>query len=136
MRFEDNGDGTITDKLTGLNWLKDTNCPGTLTWQQGLDWVKNTLNAGGVTCNGYAAGAFADWRMPNIHELRSLVDHSQFDPALPPGHPFVNLQDWYWSSTTFASDLTRAWDMPIDSGQATRDSKGDSYWVWPVRGGQ
>jgi hypothetical protein len=69
------------------------------------------------------------------------VDHSQSDPALPPGHPFLNIEvtgdaRWIWSSTTFAQDLTKAWDMTIDDGEATRDGKDGSYSVWPVRGGQ
>ena len=33
-RFTDNGDGTVTDNLTGLIWLKDANCFGQKTWDQ------------------------------------------------------------------------------------------------------
>ena len=32
-RFRDNSDGTITDYLTGLMWLKDANCFGSMSWQ-------------------------------------------------------------------------------------------------------
>ena len=35
-RFTDNGDGTITDNLTGLMWLKDANCFGSQTWTNAL----------------------------------------------------------------------------------------------------
>ena len=35
-RFTDNGDGTVTDNLTGLIWLKDANCFGTRTWNNAL----------------------------------------------------------------------------------------------------
>ena len=28
-RFTDNGNGTVTDNLTGLTWLEDANCDGT-----------------------------------------------------------------------------------------------------------
>ena len=35
-RFTDNGDGTVTDNLTGLIWLKNANCFGTRTWATAL----------------------------------------------------------------------------------------------------
>jgi len=87
-RFVDNGNGTVSDKLTGLMWIKDETAA--MTWRVALDYVK-TLNTGGHT----------DWRLPNVEELRSLVDNSQYNPSLPQGHPFTNGQSHdYWSSTT------------------------------------
>lgn len=41
-----------------------------------------------------------DWRMPNIRELESLVDLCADSPALAPDHPFGNVREVYWSSTT------------------------------------
>ena len=38
-RFFDNGDGTVTDYLTGLIWLKDAECLGSTTWEVALDNV-------------------------------------------------------------------------------------------------
>ena len=36
-RFTDNGDGTMTDNLTGLMWTKDANLPnGTRDWYRGV----------------------------------------------------------------------------------------------------
>jgi len=32
-RFIDNKDGTVTDSLTGLIWLKNTNCFGMMNWE-------------------------------------------------------------------------------------------------------
>ena len=61
-RFTDDGDGTVTDNLTGLMWTQNANPAGKyMTWQQGIDYVK-TLNTGG----------HADWRLPNVNELESL----------------------------------------------------------------
>ena len=31
-RFTDNNDGTVTDTLTGLVWLKNASCGGQKTW--------------------------------------------------------------------------------------------------------
>ena len=38
-RFTDNGDGTVTDNLTGLIWLKDGNCFGRNMWEDSLDII-------------------------------------------------------------------------------------------------
>ena len=41
-RFTDNGDGTVTDNLTGLRWLKDADCFGARSWSEALSDA-NTL---------------------------------------------------------------------------------------------
>ena len=138
-RFTDNGDGTVTDNLTGLIWLKDANCPAeTKTWQEALDWVKNPLNSGGTACSGYVAGTFTDWRLPNIKELLSLIDYGEFAPALPPGHPFTNVQSSrYWSSTTDVTLKHLAMRVNTIIGWVDSQSKIlDNTYVWPVRGGE
>ena len=102
-RFLDNGDGTISDDLTGLVWLQDANCFGASTWSDALASA-NTLADGSCSLtDGSAAG---DWRLPNIRELQSLIDYNELEPAMTPGHPFVNVQSaWpeanstYWSSS-------------------------------------
>ncbi|MCP4696819.1 MAG: DUF1566 domain-containing protein [Gammaproteobacteria bacterium] len=144
-RFTDNGDGTVTDNLTGLIWLGNANCPTiTRTWENALNDVAE-LNSDG-TMKGYTCGDSSnasshqtDWRLPNRNELNSLVDVSQVGPALPSGHPFSGVQTdkYYWTSTTFAKSSTLAWFVDIDTGYMNITSKpsGPSY-VWPVRGGQ
>ncbi|MBU0568419.1 DUF1566 domain-containing protein [bacterium] len=77
-RFTDNGNGTVTDNLTGLMWTKDANLGGTMNWQNALTYM-TTLNVGG----------YIDWRLPNLKELRSLMDCSQSNPALPNPNPFT-----------------------------------------------
>ena len=78
-RFQDNGDGTLTDKATGLIWLRNANCFGTRTWNQALSDC-NGLSSGqcGLT-DGSSPG---DWRLPSIRELRSVFDYSQQNPAI------------------------------------------------------
>lgn len=109
-RFTDNGDGTIRDNLTGLIWLKDANCFGSRTWAQALEDA-NTLHAG--ECDLNDGSLEGDWRLPNVLELASLFDFENSDPALPTGHPFMNVsttQDSaYWSSTTYAFGPFGAW---------------------------
>jgi Protein of unknown function (DUF1566) len=74
---------------------------------------------------------------PNVKQLQRLTDFGTFNPALPAGHPFSGVQStYYWSSTTFAENLTVAWLVLLSDGSTDGDFKDDSNLVWPVRGGQ
>ncbi len=134
-RFTDNGDGTVTDNLTGLIWLQNANCFGTRTWANALTDA-NTLNSG--ECGLSDGSAEGDWRLPNRKELRSLIDYSQYDLALPSGHPFNNVQStYYWSSSTYArSTYTyNAWVVDLRDGSVYAGNKTGCCDVWPVRAG-
>lgn len=132
-RFSDNDDGTVTDNLTGLVWLKDGNVFGTRKWQEALD-LCNSLSSDqyGLT-DGSKPG---DWRLPNINELRSLEDYNEHTPAIAKGHPFVNVRNSLcWSSTTVASAPKLARFLFVGIGSCVWDHKNVLMGVWPVRGG-
>ncbi len=139
-RFTDNNNGTVTDNLTGLIWLKDANCFGTGTWSQALI-SSNSLSSGscGLT-DGSSAGA---WRLPNRKELKSLVDAERINPALPNGHPFSNVQSTvngssscYWSSTTYPISASYDWGFTMGDGHMdVFHGKTGSGYIWPVRDG-
>jgi|GEM_PF-1062186 len=130
-RFTDNGDQTVTDKLTGLIWSKDANsAAGTKSWQKALDYIK-TLNS-----QNYLG--YNDWRLPNIKELKSLVNPGESSPAT-----WLNLQEFlnvranfYWSSTTHADYKYSAWHVNMADGEMSQVNKTVDYYVWPVRSGQ
>ncbi|MBF0627325.1 MAG: tandem-95 repeat protein [Magnetococcales bacterium] len=92
-RFTDNGNGTVTDHLTDLVWMKNANCWDRRSWSNALDTIAG-LNAGSQHCSGYT-GKRTDWRLPNRKELTSLIDRSRTNPALPSGHPFSGVQSGY-----------------------------------------
>jgi hypothetical protein len=135
-RLTDNGNGTVTDNLTGLIWLKNANFFGVRNWATALTDC-NTLAANGTTLtDGSVAG---DWRLPNKRELFSLIDDSNNNPALPTGHPFTGVQSFpgnYWSSTTYADGTDWAWYVYLNYGYVNYGSKAYTFYVWPVRGGQ
>jgi len=103
--FVDQGDGTVVDQGTGLQWFK-TNL-GTYDWQSALDTVQ-ALNASST--NGYD-----DWRLPTIKELQSLLDYTRspdttssaaIDPAFTAtaitNEACATDYPFYWASTTHA----------------------------------
>jgi len=143
-RFKDNANGTVTDNMTGLIWLKNAGCLGGNEWSAALISA-NTLATGacGLT-DGSIAG---DWRLPNLDELESLI-HAQY--ASPPlsntagtgpwseGQPFTNVQQVapYWSSTTSIASPTKAWYVIFDDSAVFVANKTTGCYIWPVRGGQ
>ncbi|HXE96922.1 MAG TPA: DUF1566 domain-containing protein [Dongiaceae bacterium] len=122
-RFTDNLDGTVTDHLTGLVWLKNAGCFGPSDWSTALA-AANQLAGGscGLT-DGSTAG---QWRMPNANELESLVDVSQFNPAVSAGHPFtnINLAKAYWSSTTYMALTANAMAIRFSDGRWINGAEG------------
>jgi hypothetical protein len=135
-RFTDRGNGTVRDNLTGLMWLKDSTCGanGSLWWDA-LTFANTLVSGLCVLTDGSVAG---DWRLPNIKELQSLVDVSQDFPALPAGHPFMNMAIRFWSSTTVevGAGRTYAWTLDVrDDTTATFQKTFEPQSVWPVRGG-
>ena len=142
-RFTDKGNGTVTDNLTKLIWLKDANAFGQRTWEQALSDA-NTLASGshGLT-DGSKAG---DWRLPNVKELHSLIDFAYTNPALSSasgksqwvsGDAFLGVRPgYYFSSTTYSGGLAIAWLMDLYDGYAGYGGKASTGYVWPVRAGQ
>ena len=135
-RFNDRGDGTVLDNLTGLVWAKNANIPnGAVDWQVALYYVAD-MNAGKHLNFGHT-----DWRLPNRRELRSLPDYGTYDPALPWGHPFTNVHSCiYWSSTTYSEIMYAAGTVGMYDGSSggwykVFDPTTYPIYVWPVRAG-
>jgi len=109
-QFDDSGDGTITDRATGLTWMKQDsghlkagkNRDGKLNWQEALAWAEGLEYAG-----------HSDWRLPSIKELQSIVDYTRspdtsssaaidpiFDVSSITDEDGVQDYPFYWSNTT------------------------------------
>lgn len=148
QRFTNNGNGTITDNLTGLMWSQDAKSPkGTTactpagnskTWTVALTHVKCLRD------NGFLG--YYDWRLPNTLELTSLFNSQETNVATwLQNQGFINTlntsDSYWWVATTYAEQPSKAWIAGTKAGKTTASiGSGDTkdnkyYYVWPVRGG-
>ena len=152
-RFTDNNDGTVTDNLTKLVWLKNATCV-TRAWTTAIVFANNLYDGydmpgPGTDCDLSDGSSAGDWRLPNIKELLSLINYEYYAPALSneqgvaqwtDGDPFTNVEsgdtDLYWSSTTWMNNTGAAWGMKMAGGATGAEEKANTYYVWPVRDGQ
>ncbi len=63
--FADNGDGTVSDRATGLVWMREDSKKG-MAWEEALGFCENLTLAGK-----------SDWRLPDAKELQYIVDYSR-----------------------------------------------------------
>ncbi len=115
-RFTDNLNGTVTDRLTGLVWLKNAGCFSPNNWPTALNAANNLANG---ACGLTDASTAGQWRMPNANELESLVDVAQANPAVSNGHPFtgINVSSAYWTSTTYMALTANAMAIRFGDGR-------------------
>ena len=153
-RFIDNGDGTLSDNLTGLMWLKDANCarnseflPQATTgeWTLALKFAER-LNDDSLSapCKQYTSH-FSDWRTPNINELISLMradvtpitDWLEL-PGAVNSSGFNNVVGFgpdalAWSSTTVAGNPDQVWVADLHFGgiaMAPKVSASNAYYIF------
>lgn len=101
----DNADGTVTDAARGL------------TWQQADDGVKKTWYDALTYCEGLTLGGVSDWRVPNVKELISILDHARSPPFEQTFFPSTQ-PAYYWSSTTERT-WGGAWQASFQTGKVT-----------------
>lgn len=111
--FHDNGNGTVTDRSTGLIWQQSG--VGPAMWSSAVS-----------SCESLVLGNAADWRLPNVRELVSLTDHAVYYPASTAT---------FWSSTSYTLFPDHAWVVSYSDGQVKHMNKLiSSYYFRCVRG--
>ena len=113
--FADNGDGTVTDRATGLTWQKADSGKG-MNWESALAYAKGLKLAG-----------HDDWRLPNAKELQSIVDytrapdatdHAKRGPALSSVFKMGDPEAWYWTGTTHLENHSCGFAVYVCFGKA------------------
>ncbi|HEX8026851.1 MAG TPA: DUF1566 domain-containing protein [Vicinamibacterales bacterium] len=131
--FTDNGDGTITDNVTGLMWEKLSNDGSIHDKDNEYIWTNAIKKAAQLSAASFAG--HDDWRLPNRFELETLVNLAAPDPrTFAPFHigcqaactnltcsctPSTNL----WTSTTTHSGPAQAWTVLFDVGFTDYENK-------------
>lgn len=142
--FAINADGhTVTHTRTGLTWRRCqlgmewngstcTGIPQALIWQNALLAVQSINTGAGL--DGHH-----DWRLPDLNEIMTLVDHACYEPATNAtvfphtAYPSAHLAK-YWSSTPDGS-VGRAWIVDFQFGMLVAETMANSSLrVRPVRG--
>ena len=127
-RFQAHALGVL-DRLTGLIWAAKADLAGLLDWQGALDSVAQ------MNLDSMNLDSGARWRLPNINEFESLVDASRAEPALPVGHPFAEVREAYWSSSTSGFETDWAYALYMHKGAVGVGFKPKAeFFCWPVTG--
>ncbi|AOW77633.1 hypothetical protein A3Q34_12690 [Colwellia sp. PAMC 20917] len=135
-RFTDNADGTVTDTVTDLTWMRCTlgeswdgaNCTGaaqTYDWQEALTEADSSNLA-----------THTNWRLPNIKEMQSIVEYACYDPAFNVSvfPESSNSNPQYWSSSIYSkTNYHSAWALSQASGSISDEVKSNSKLVRLVR---
>ncbi len=155
-RYEVNGDGTVTDYDTGLQWERKTADGSVHDVGNEYDWSPTlgrpdgtaftdflgTLNDGTSSDGTTSSGCFADhcdWRLPSIVELQTIVDAGA--PGCGNRGACIDqtvfgptIAFFYWSATTETDFSVFAWGVAFGAdGQVTSAIKEAPLFVRAVR---
>ncbi len=111
--YHSNGDGTVTDNVTGLMWQKGHN-------EKRLAWADAQKE-----CQSLNLGGFHDWRLPSIKELFSITDfrgaaglRPYLDDVFEIKEPSANiLRDDPFASTHRTSMMGQTWSATVYTGE-------------------
>ena len=111
--YTDNGDGTITDNITGLIWAQDQSSQ-TMQWSQASPY-----------CESLTTGGYNDWRMPTVKELWSIRDFST-------GWPWIDTTYFNLSGDGTQMNEHHSWTSNaylVESEYQNEQVIGDPYWI-------
>lgn len=101
--FIDNGDGTVTDNVTGLMWQKADG--GEMTYESALVYNKT-----------FTLGGYSDWRLPTSKELFSINNLANLNPALNTTYFTKTAAEYWWTSERRIDDTTKVWAVNAGGG--------------------
>ena len=91
-----NGDGTVTDTITGLMW-------------QQADGGEMTIENAVTYCSTLTLAGYTDWRLPNAHESFSILNHQNVNPSLDNTVFPTSLAEYWWTSDRQPNDSSKVW---------------------------
>ncbi len=91
-----NGDGTVTDTISGLMW-------------QQTDGGEMTIENAVIYCSTLTLAGYSDWRLPNTHESFSILNHQNVNPSLDNTVFPTSLAEYWWTSDRQPNDSSKVW---------------------------
>jgi len=124
----------VSDNVTGLAWQggpagrSGGNCSaGSADW---LNWQ------GAIAyCDALEWGGYSDWYLPNVTELRGIVDNHRVSPSIDTSVFPETPLSLFWSSSSYAADPSSAWHVYFVNGSVYNVDKGNGSNVRCVRSG-
>jgi hypothetical protein len=107
QHYVDNGDGTVTDTVTGLVWERAV--------QQ-------------IPCQGIAFAGYSDWRIPSMIELFSIVDPTAINPSIDTTYFPNTPPNYFVSSQTYPGALNEVWVVSFYDGNTYNQPSGPYYY--------
>ena len=139
-RFMDRGDGTVTDRLTGLQWEKKTDDGSIHDRDDRLSWTATGVAADGPVfatflagLNGACFAGHCDWRLPTLTELQTILLGQYPEGGIDA--VFGPVGDYYWTATEQTNGPDVAWVLSFLDGSRAVVDKATTFGVRAVRGG-
>jgi Protein of unknown function (DUF1566) len=107
--YKDNGDGTVTDLVTGLQW-------------QQVDGGEKPWDASVAYCKALDLAGKNDWRLPYVQELFTILNHESGFPALASIFTKSNAQYW-WAAEERVGNPEYAWATNAGGGAGAHPKK-------------
>ena len=147
-RYIDCGNGTVTDTITGLIWLKDASCLGVLDWATANQAAAALKDGDCSLTDGSSPG---DWRLPTKAEWEATMAQARALGCLTPpltndsgtgcaaggGTSLINIPVFsVWTSTPVESAPVFAFYAGLSAAGGTSNLRRSGFGglgVWPVR---
>ena len=114
----------VVDYVTNLIW-QQTGSPKPLAWKAAHEYIQRL--------NSMQYAGYADWRLPTIEELASLLSSAKQHGPLYIAPLFDNTQLWCWSADIVESSPDMAWYISFSSGGIQPHERKNSAFVRAVR---
>ncbi|MBY0276415.1 DUF1566 domain-containing protein [Candidatus Binatia bacterium] len=146
LAYVDHGDGTITDRNTGLTWEQLDDAGGLHDKDTLFDFDAALAHVAALNAASFAG--HTDWRLANARELQTLIDDGRYRPAIAPAFntgctagcsvPSCSCtkDNYFWSSTSLNKNPSFAWYVNFFTGERNVTAKSNTAIVRAVRGGR
>jgi len=114
--------GVVLDKKNGIYWQDTLDSK-----ESSEDWDDAV-----AYCDKLELAGMEHWRLPTFKELFSIVDYKRIKPAIDPVFDFTE-EGTYWTSTTFAPNVSRAWTIDFRTGKSFYSYKSTNHAVRCVK---